>query len=111
MIKPSRILGLPIKYVDMTGETYDGEFKDGTLAKEQYIKIHKDLGDEETKIILAHELIHYAFAKTGINSILHGYSNGTDALEEGIEAATVDEQLSEDDELLAEFYASQGEGE
>ena len=87
MIKPSRILGLPIKYVDMTGETYDGEFKDGTLAKEQYIKIHKDLGDEETKIILAHELIHYAFAKTGINSILHGYSNGTDALEEGIVVA------------------------
>ena len=27
------------------------------------------------------------------------------------EAATIDEKLSEDDELLAEFYASQGEGE
>ena len=81
MIKPKKILGLPINYIDMTGSDTDGEFKDGTVK--QSINIHKDLSDVETKIILAHELIHYAFAKSGFSSVLHSLSNGTDALEEG----------------------------
>lgn len=83
MNRPKKILDVEINYKDLEGEDYDGAFKDATLFKDQSIDIHKGLPAAELKIILGHELVHYAFARSGFSAILRAYSGGTDALEEG----------------------------
>ena len=83
MTRPDKILDIKIEYQDLEGEDHDGHFKDATLQKDRSIALHKSLPAEELKIVLGHELVHYAFAKSGISAILRELSNGTDALEEG----------------------------
>ena len=88
MKKPSKILGIRINYVPKA----DMDDSWGEYSEKGVIRIGSDLSDDETKLTLAHELMHYAFHKSGMNSQLHYLSNNTVALEEGIVSA-IEQQL------------------
>ena len=97
MHKPKRILNIPIKYPNTDDLDTTGEFVSGVI--EASINIDDSLSDEETKVVLAHELMHYAIWKSGFDRVLKSLGCDTDALEEGI-VSCIQQQLVATDVLI-----------
>jgi len=106
MHKPKKILNITITYPNKDVLADFGEFSDGILN--QSIAIREDLSEEETKFILAHELLHYAFFKSGTDQILYELGNKTNALEEGVVGAIMQQLIATEVLVVNPKYFKKG---